>query len=248
MLINKGQIKTPNDQILLKKLTAFIQNKNAFYLISLVDNLTYDPDPTVFQKLKSSTIQSACSKIIEFLKLGITEKFLSLSDTIKMNDNLQVFFKFIYSSISIWSKLKTSSDAVDEMAADQDTLYILAFLNKLISDETGGSVRLNFKLQTASFLSSLSVKEIKQAAFCKKIVETFCTLLNDSNLIVLNFTLESLNEFLQSSQTNNKILSEIVRSSGIGQKTKEQIGNYLSQIPFDCNKSAKVTNFRLAKS
>ena len=205
-------------------------------------NLTLESNPAMFQKLKSSSIQSACSKIVEFFKLNITEKFLDLSDTIKMNENLQVFFKFIYNSIFIWSKLKTSIGVAEEMEADQDTLYILTFLNKIISYENAGLVRLNFKFQTAALLSSFSVKEIKQAMFCKKIVETFCTLLNDSNLMVLNFTLESLNEFLQSSQTNNKILSEIVRSSGVGQSVKEHIGNYLSQIAFDCSKSTKVNH------
>lgn len=158
-----------------------------------------------------------------------------------MNESLHILFELYFKSITVWASLKSTRKDLD--ASDPaDILAVLSFLGKIVQSEFGSHVvPLNFKLLTGYVLRTLSVVEIKTASLTKQIVESFCLLLADDNLIVVNNTLECLNEFLESSQTNNMRLSEIVRSTAITQSVKENIAQYLSQEAFSCGKSAKVS-------
>lgn len=158
-----------------------------------------------------------------------------------MNESLHVLFELYFKSIAVWASLKSARKDLDT-SDPADTLAVLSFLGKLVQSEFGSHVvALNFKLLTGYVLRTLSVVEIKTASLTKQIVESFCLLLADDNLVVVNNTLECLNEFLESSQTNNMRLSEIVRSTAITQSVKENIAQYLSQEAFSCGKSAKVS-------
>ena len=226
-LADNAKAKTQSSQVLMKKLVAHIECKCGLELAKLAANqLMEEPNRRLVQH--SQLMQSICKRIIQLLKLDFVDKYLQLLEITKNNnDNLCGLLKFIYSTVFIWSKLINKED-IEQDAFIADLDFMFSFLTKCPADRMLIQV-LNFKIQTAYLLSLLAVKEIKEASLCKRIVEMFCGLLNDSNAMVKTFTLECLNEFLQSSPTNNKLLSEIVRSSLINAKVKEELGEYLSQ-------------------
>ena len=216
-----------------KKLSMFISNKNGFELIDIVLNSIQSSNglfKTNLQLINSR--DQLFKKVNDFFKIDFINNLSTISDS---KVDLKTLFKFLSDSIFLWSKI---SQTIDEI---NDLMFILNMVNRYCAynssieiDNDFELVLVNFKIQTSYLLKSLSVREVKDSTVLKKIVEVFCVLLEDSNVIVKSFALQCLNTFLESSQTNNKILSEIVRHHT---RVKDCVGNYLRQIPISAERS-----------
>ncbi len=227
------------DQVLLKKLSAFIQTKYGLKFSNLVENLlTGQTTESTVPTIKKQAFPQIDNKLASSLfNIEILERFLNLLENSKMNDNFHISCELYFKSINIWATLKANKRDLDT-SDPADAFAVLSFLGKLIQSDFGPcQFKLNFKLLTGYVLRTLSSVVITNPALKKQMVESFCLLLADTNLIVVNNTLECLNDFLQS----NCMISEIARSTSITQNVKEDIAHYVNQEAFNCGKSARVS-------
>merc|ERR1712241_1234746 len=84
-----------NDQILLKKLIAFIQGKNGHKLTNFVYNMILYRDIRGFLKKLHSQIETTCNKINTLFKADFISKFIRLSEKMKWNENLHLFYNLV---------------------------------------------------------------------------------------------------------------------------------------------------------
>lgn len=189
-------------------------------------------DQDVQVHLKPGLIQTTCTRILSLLRIDFISRFLQLSEVSKTNDNLQVFTQFISSTIRLFAKLQSNRPDFET-----DTLAMLNTLTELVDKEP----LLNINLQMAALLSNLSTRNVtKFPKVSEKVVATFCRLLDDTNLLVVNFTLECLTEFLQFSDDNNTLLGDIVKSTRLTPEVKLHVNNYITQVANYTDKSEKV--------
>ena len=156
----------------------------------------------------------------------------------------------IFSLIRLFGKLQAY-----RADFEKDTLFLLDFLTGIRLPgwySASGLVGDNLKLQTAALIASLSRRDNKNSVTKRsdvlkdKLVDTFCQLINDPSVVVFNYTLECLTEFLQSSDANNLILSDICRSDKLGTDPQMRLtityklNNYINQIALKSEISEKV--------
>jgi len=166
-----------------------------------------------------------CKCLIEFFRFDLIENifklyesFISSSEqtcSIQVHENFKFIFKFVFSAISVWSKLTVLSN-------DSDKNVLLEILNAFSQQTIAASFNsnkidlaltcLNFKLHLCLSLNLIINNEIKENNLRKKITEIIHSLINETNPLVSYLMVIGLDE-LSYDHVNTKLLTEIIRSN-----------------------------------
>ncbi|CAF0811834.1 unnamed protein product [Brachionus calyciflorus] len=252
--------KTPNEQLWMKKIIVFIDSNHFVELIGIVNDF-FNQNQEEFNEIITEQANKTINKTIQFLKLNEIDnlnKYFEQFNQYKTEmsrktegkqvifkqfslnfENFKRIFQFICDSSRLFTSLSTK--AQNKINYNEEILFILSFLIKHCSLNYENKIGylnheyyptfLNIKIESGQFLRFLARKEINDSNINKKILELFEVLLSDSNILVKHFSLDCLDEYSKSNESNNKIICQLSR--GNTKNLNEIIYNYLVEISID---------------
>ena len=236
-VINKFLVTIKYTQVILEFCPQFMQNEQKFKeiyfkLIKLLKVFN-------IQKLKQSfsLIIKFVSEIIFLLKL-YNLNFKQLNQIL---DNKIILFKLNFmQQLSVLIET-TSSISLNNCGSYLKILkfYSIDYIQSLAKISSFDNFEKNSI--SSECLDDNDQKQVdnegrlvsSEKMIVNKLVTFFCYLLNDSNCLIIQLTLECLDDFRKHSKYFDCLLPEIIRSNKL--KMQELIGNYLRKIPKKCS-------------
>ena len=173
----------------------------------------------------SFIIQFLC-EIINILKL------YNLNFKQFFNQKLILFQLNFMQQLNIYIETTTTTTMVKNQQSKLFKFYSIDYINSLAKLSSFENINNNNEISLIELNDDNNEDTNDEKLIIDKLVTYFCYLLNDQNCLIINLTLECLNDFFKQSKYFDFILAEIIRSNKL--RMQDLIGNYLRKMPKKC--------------